>query len=690
MTTPHVVGIDFGFCTTRITLLEASRKMPIVLRNSLSHEATATVISYPPENARLYGDNAAAKEVARPTETVGDMVTWLRNETRSLRSVGDHEELAAPQAAGYFLSEILRFVPKSVDLNTVLTYAVAAAGEVTEDVARAYIEAFVVSGVPKEKVLVLRADEACCAYYHHLKNAELPATPEASPQGQVAVIVDVGHSGMSVVALRAWQNRLEKLASAFRPIGSAQLDDRLSHLVFDEVEAKQKKSDLRTHLKSFRKVLREARKAKESLSSGDRATVQADSLKDDVNVSVTITKKQLEQQAAELVEVLSAMLAEVRAKLPADADPLNLRVEAIGAAWRIPILQEAIKGAFGIQRIGVSLDSNLAVAEGTAILATILKSGCQAAEGSPRDAIHDAELVNFAVPSSSVLELSADTQRWVDTETQLAKSDDVIHQRVVALNAIEAFILQTQQAAEECKTIASEKKKDLRQFLEVHDHDVRDGCEGKTTEQLQQQLADIQKEITSKFPEIEELYAQRRAEQQAKDDELVRLSKLQEEDKELKSDPQRLRAAQQRREQGQTLFKQECFAEAQTRFVQALAILGQLYDTQSPENKSKKDEISLSCYLNIASCSVKLGVWRNAINNCTNALELSPNNAKALFRRGQAYCAINEFACAKIDLEKAKELASGDAAIVAELEAVVAKEGAQKAKEKKMFSKMFS
>ena len=181
-----------------------------------------------------------------------------------------------------------------------------------------------------------------------------------------------------------------------------------------------------------------------------------------------------------------------------------------------------------------------------------------------------------------------------------------------------------------------------------------------------------------------------RAEQQRKEEELERLSKLNQDDKELKSDPQRLRAAQQRREQGQNLFKQEHWAEAQTRFVQALAILGELYDTSSEENRARKSEIALSCHLNIASCSIKLRMWRNAVNNSTSALELSPDNAKALFRRGQANAALNEYADAKRDLSRAKELTNGDPAIVAELEQVIAREEQAKAQEKKMFARMFA
>jgi peptidyl-prolyl isomerase D len=93
--------------------------------------------------------------------------------------------------------------------------------------------------------------------------------------------------------------------------------------------------------------------------------------------------------------------------------------------------------------------------------------------------------------------------------------------------------------------------------------------------------------------------------------------------------------------------------------------------------------------LNIASCSIKLGLWRNAVNNASKALEYDPNNAKALFRRGQGNFKLANFDEATKDLERAKELSGGDAAVVQELAAVKAAIEQEKAKEKKMFSKMF-
>ena len=108
------------------------------------------------------------------------------------------------------------------------------------------------------------------------------------------------------------------------------------------------------------------------------------------------------------------------------------------------------------------------------------------------------------------------------------------------------------------------------------------------------------------------------------------------------------------------------------------------------DNKVKKEEIALSCHLNIASCCVKQSLWKIAVSNCTKALELKPDHPKALYRRGQAQAQLHEHDAAIADLEKALSLSNGDAAVQAELDAVRGKVAAAKAKEKKVFGKMFA
>lgn len=56
------------------------------------------------------------------------------------------------------------------------------------------------------------------------------------------------------------------------------------------------------------------------------------------------------------------------------------------------------------------------------------------------------------------------------------------------------------------------------------------------------------------------------------------------------------------------------------------------------EEKEKRDVLVLAARLNLAACELKLGDDTEAIKHCNEALAISPNNAKAYFRRAQVIC----------------------------------------------------
>jgi tetratricopeptide (TPR) repeat protein len=166
-------------------------------------------------------------------------------------------------------------------------------------------------------------------------------------------------------------------------------------------------------------------------------------------------------------------------------------------------------------------------------------------------------------------------------------------------------------------------------------------------------------------------------------------------DRGLETDPRRLDTAEGRRRKGAALFTDECFAQAQTLFVLALAVLGLVGTTHAgvaddasvAATMETKDRIALRCHVNMSSCCVKLGKPEEAIEHSTAALDISPENAKALFRRGQAQNQLKEFDQAVADLKRALALTNGDAGVQAELTFA---ESSIAASEKKAFSKMFS
>lgn len=122
---------------------------------------------------------------------------------------------------------------------------------------------------------------------------------------------------------------------------------------------------------------------------------------------------------------------------------------------------------------------------------------------------------------------------------------------------------------------------------------------------------------------------------------------------------------------------------------QALGYLADLYDV-SPTEQEEVNALKLPCHLNIALCCAKINRHKQAIENCTKALEIEKANVKALFRRAQCYAQEAKLVEAKADLEAALTVEPANGAVKKELAVVERKIQLQKEKEKKLYAKMFS
>lgn len=93
--------------------------------------------------------------------------------------------------------------------------------------------------------------------------------------------------------------------------------------------------------------------------------------------------------------------------------------------------------------------------------------------------------------------------------------------------------------------------------------------------------------------------------------------------------------------------------------------------------------------LNMAACYLKVGEPQKCIDACSKALEFG-ENAKAHFRRAQAYADLRNFSGAQNDLERARELNPDDPAVVAELRKLKAAFAQGDASERKKCARMLS
>lgn len=157
----------------------------------------------------------------------------------------------------------------------------------------------------------------------------------------------------------------------------------------------------------------------------------------------------------------------------------------------------------------------------------------------------------------------------------------------------------------------------------------------------------------------------------------------------------RLNAAEAIRVQGNEFFKQADYKGAAGLYSKAMRYARiRTYGPDNPpqlteEQQKKATQAEVSCMLNRAACRLKLGRNQEVLDDCNSVLEGDPVNSKALFRKGQALVALKQFEEGLAVLLMAQELIPGDKGVIAAVGAAKKAIGAEVAKEKATYSKMF-
>jgi len=105
--------------------------------------------------------------------------------------------------------------------------------------------------------------------------------------------------------------------------------------------------------------------------------------------------------------------------------------------------------------------------------------------------------------------------------------------------------------------------------------------------------------------------------------------------------------------------------------------------------KKEKDSLLVAAYLNLALCYLKTNENLLARDECTKALELDPQNEKALFRRGQAHLGLASPEIAINDFQEVLKIQPKNTAASKQILICNSLIKKQLAKEKKLYANMF-
>lgn len=108
------------------------------------------------------------------------------------------------------------------------------------------------------------------------------------------------------------------------------------------------------------------------------------------------------------------------------------------------------------------------------------------------------------------------------------------------------------------------------------------------------------------------------------------------------SEIEKMNFCEKHRLKGNYLFLESIFPKAAEQYQLALSYYEYCFPDDD-EAQLKLESLRHACLCNISLCFYRMGHWRMALSSAAQVIEEDKDNAKALFRRAQAYRALDEY-----------------------------------------------
>lgn len=299
--------------------------------------------------------------------------------------LGNKEQFTATQLVAMFFHKIKSTASAELKLP-VSDIVISVPAWFTDVQRRSIIDAAEIAGL---KLLRLINDTTAAALGYGITKVDLP-TAEEKPR-RVA-FVDIGHTNYACSVVEFKKGELAVKSTAYdRHFGGRDFDKALVDHFAKEFKEKYK-IDINTNPKARVRVATAAEKMKKILSANSQAPISIESLMNDVDVSGTMKRDELEAIMQPLLDratvPLEQALAEAKLK-PEDIDS----IEMVGGCTRIPALKERISKFFS-KPLSFTLNQDEAIARGCAFSCAILSPIFRVRDFS----VHD--IVNYPIEFS--------------------------------------------------------------------------------------------------------------------------------------------------------------------------------------------------------------------------------------------------------------------------------------------------
>lgn len=379
-----VVGVDFG--TLKTVIAVARNRGVDVVTNEVSNRATPSLVGFGPKS-RYLGETAKTQEISNLKNTVNclkrlagrafndpDVQVEQQFITAPLVDIngqvgaevsylGKKERFTATQLVGMYLSKIKQTAAAELKLP-VSDLCMSVPPWFTDAQRRALFDASELAGL---KLLRLINDNTAAALGWGITKLDLPG-PDEPPKR--VFFVDIGHSNYTCSIVEFRKGELAVKSTAWdRNFGGRDFDKALVDHLAKEFKTKYN-ADIYTHGRAMARTIAAAEKCKKVLSANQQSPVNIESLMNDIDVSVNVTRQEFEDMIQPLLnrtfEPLEAALAQ--AKLTKDDIDI---VEVVGGGSRVPALKERLQSFFG-KPLSFTMNADEAMARGCAFSCAIL------------------------------------------------------------------------------------------------------------------------------------------------------------------------------------------------------------------------------------------------------------------------------------------------------------------------------
>lgn len=379
MSTPF--GVDFGNDNTVIACAR-NRGIDIIV-NEVSNRNTPSLVGFGQKN-RYIGESGKNQQTSNIKNTVDNLKRILglnyndpdfeiekkffsaplvENKdggiSAKVRFLGEQQEFTSTQLAAMYLNKIRDMTVKETKAN-ITDICLSVPVWYTEKQRRAAADACRIAGL--NPVRIVNEVTAAAVGYGVFKANDLP---EDEPK-KVAFI-DIGASSYQVSIAAVKKGELKILGSAYdKHFGGRDFDYQIANHFADEFKGKYK-IDVRENPKAFYRVLAASEKLKKVLSANTQAPFNIESLMNDVDVSSSLTREELEEYVQPLLSRVHVPIESALKDAGLSAEDID-SIEVIGGCTRVPSLKAKLVDIFGGKQLSFTLNQDEAIARGNAFI----------------------------------------------------------------------------------------------------------------------------------------------------------------------------------------------------------------------------------------------------------------------------------------------------------------------------------